>query len=98
MTTGFPTAAELQVMQLLMDEPRGLYGLQVVDKSKIRRGTQISRGSIYVLLGRLEDKGLVDVDRRKESNYPGMPRPLYKLNAHGQRVLAVAEANGMLTA
>jgi PadR family transcriptional regulator, regulatory protein PadR len=88
----FPTLAEMRVMQLLQDAPKGLYGLQIVERSN----GAIKRGSVYVLLGRLEEKGFIDVTRTQEANHPGLPRPHYRLNAAGARVLATAESMGML--
>lgn len=88
----FPTLAEMRVMQILQDAPKGLYGLQIVECSN----GEIKRGSVYVLLGRLEEKGFVEVKRSEESNYPGLPRPHYRLNGYGSRVLATAETLGML--
>lgn len=91
----FPTLAEVNVMRVLQDAPKGLYGLQIVAESK---GT-ISRGSVYVLLDRLELKGFIDVKRTDvKGAYPGLQRPHYKLNAEGRRVLAAAESIGMVPA
>lgn len=91
----FPTLAEVNVMRVLQDAPKGLYGLQIVAGSN---GT-VSRGSVYVLLDRLERKSFIDVRRTDvKGTYPGMQRPHYKLNAEGRRVLAAAESLGLLTA
>jgi DNA-binding PadR family transcriptional regulator len=60
------------------------YGLQMVAQSN----GQIARGSIYVLLGRMEDQGLVE--SRQEDRAPGasgIPRRLYRATGLGQRVL-----------
>jgi DNA-binding PadR family transcriptional regulator len=91
----FPTLAEVNVMRVLQDAPSGLYGLQIVAESN---GT-ISRGSVYVLLDRLERKGFIDVKRTDvKGTHPGLQRPHYKLNAEGRRMVVAAEALGMLTA
>ncbi len=88
----WPTPAEMGVMQHLQTMPRGAYGLQIVAKS---RGA-VNRGSVYVLLGRLEEKGFVRVIRPKaDPDYPGHPRPMYQLTADGSRVLAAAGAIGL---
>lgn len=92
MKTEFPTKTEMTVLSLLMNSPKGLYGLQVVDQSE----GSIKRGSVYVLLGRLEEKGFVSSALAKvDSNHPGLPRPIYKLTAPGQKVLQFAEQMGM---
>lgn len=88
----WPTASEMLVMRILQNEPRGLYGLQVVEQSD----GVVKRGSVYVLLGRLEEKGFVRVLRPKsETGLPGMPRPIYQLTGQGSKVLAAAETIGL---
>lgn len=82
----WPAGRELQVLKVLQGEPRGMYGLEIVERS----GGQIGRASIYVLLSRLEGKGFVRV-RRMTSNHPGLPRPIYSITAAGQRVLCASE-------
>jgi len=62
------------------------YGLQLVAASKGR----LKRGTIYVTLGRMEEKGYIS--SRLESapaDVGGMPRRLYQPTALGRRVLAV---------
>lgn len=65
------------VGQLVASAGSELYGLQLV-----KEGNDIKRGSVYVFLGRLEDKGLVE-SRREE--VPGLPTPrrLYKVTGAG---------------
>lgn len=59
---------------------REAYGLQLVRES----GGALKTGSIYVLLGRLEDKGLVQ-SRREDQNHLGglIPRVLYRITPAG---------------
>jgi PadR family transcriptional regulator, regulatory protein PadR len=66
-----------------------MYGLEIVDAS---RGS-IGRASIYVWLGRLQEKGFVRIAKTTAS-HPGMPRPIYKITGEGQRALAAAEVAG----
>jgi DNA-binding PadR family transcriptional regulator len=88
----WPTKKEMAVMQVLQDAPDGLYGLQIVGESK----GAVSRTSVYVLLSRLQDKGFVKVKRpQSDPDYPGLPRPLYRLTADGVRVLHAAESIGL---
>jgi DNA-binding PadR family transcriptional regulator len=75
-------------MQLLATEPGGQYGLELVNNSD----GKLKRGSVYVLLSRLEDKGYV---KAKEEAPPagtgGMPRRLYRITGLGQKVLQAYE-------
>jgi DNA-binding PadR family transcriptional regulator len=88
----WPTPAEMIVMRILQGKPRGAYGLEIVAASD----DTVKRGSVYVLLGRLEEKGFVRVLKTKpEAGYEGPPRPQYQLTGEGARVLAAAEAIGM---
>lgn len=88
----WPTRTEMTVMQLLQEEPKGLYGLQIVEAS----GKTISRGSIYVLLGRLEEKGFVRSTRPSPApGQSGLIRPIYRLTAEGRKVLDAASLLGM---
>jgi DNA-binding PadR family transcriptional regulator len=87
-STQWPSKAEMTVLGLLMNSPQGLYGLEVVEQSE----GSVKRGSVYVLLGRLEEKGYVTRSASKvDANYPGLPRPIYKLTAPGQQVLELAD-------
>ena len=88
----WPTKGEMVVMRILQDAPKGLYGLQIVAESD----KAISRGSIYVLLSRLQEKGYVKSRRpQSDPDYPGLPRPIYTLSAEGSRVLAFADQLGV---
>jgi PadR family transcriptional regulator PadR len=84
---------ESLILELLSGEE--LYGLQLVAASKRR----LKRGTIYVTLGRMEEKGYVT--SRLEDAPPdagGLPRRLYKPTALGVRVLtAWTEVARMLT-
>jgi DNA-binding PadR family transcriptional regulator len=76
---------ESLVLELLVQHGE-LYGLQLVSTSPRR----LKRGTIYVMLGRMEDKGYVS--SRLEDGPPpggGMPRRLYQPTALGRRVLAL---------
>jgi DNA-binding PadR family transcriptional regulator len=90
-----PTRSEIAVMQILQTAAAGLYGLELVEASN----GEVSRGSVYVLLGRLEDKGFVKKSEpaKAATDHPGLPRPIYKLTAEGMRVLAVVEGIGLVT-
>lgn len=91
-SSGFswPSRKELDVLRLLQEEPRGMYGLEVVDRSK----GAISRDSVYKWLARLENKGFVRV-RRTTANHPGLPRPIYAITAAGLRAIDAFEVATM---
>src|SRR5262245_30012460 len=77
--------------QLILDLLAGgeMFGLQLVEQS---RGA-LKRGTVYVTLGRMQDKGYVE--SRTEKQHPGaigLPRRLYRPTAYGFRVLAAWEA------
>ena len=70
---------------LLLDllQGRERYGLELVDAS----GGSIKRGSVYVLLSRMEAKGFVE--SRQEERQPGaigLPRRLYRATPYGLKV------------
>ena len=84
---------ESLILELLVREGE-LYGLQMVAASKRR----LKRGTVYVTLGRMEDKGYV-ASRQEEApaEVGGLPRRLYRATPLGRRVLSVwTKARGML--
>jgi DNA-binding PadR family transcriptional regulator len=72
---------ESLVMELLRGRER--YGLELVDAS----GAALKRGSVYVILARMEDKGFVD-SRQEErpQGAGGLPRRLYRATPYGKKV------------
>jgi DNA-binding PadR family transcriptional regulator len=61
-----------------------MYGLELVTASRRR----LKRGTVYVTLGRMEDKGYI-VSRLKAppSRAGGLPRRIYESTPLGRRVL-----------
>jgi DNA-binding PadR family transcriptional regulator len=60
------------------------YGLQLVDES---RGA-LKRGTVYVTLGRMEQKGLVESHHEPATRDPdAIPRRMYRATAYGRRVM-----------
>jgi PadR family transcriptional regulator, regulatory protein PadR len=74
---------ELLVLELLRHEE--LYGLQLVAASRGR----LKRGTVYVTLGRMEEKGYIasKLDA-PPSGAGGLPRRIYAGTALGRRMLA----------
>lgn len=78
------TGKERVILELLVSDG-AKYGLQLVDDS---RG-KLKRGTVYVTLGRMEHKGLVESRHEAASRDPdAIPRRMYHATAHGRRVLA----------
>lgn len=75
------TATERQILEFLASGE--MYGLQLVAASNGR----LKRGSVYVLLGRMEEKGFVVSRLEDDPHHSGLPRRLYRATAHGRRVL-----------
>lgn len=82
---------EFLIMHLLVGSTSTMYGLQLVEQSE----GELKRGTIYVTLNRLEEKGYVS--SRREDAQPGIatPRRLYKATGLGAKVFkALAAAGG----
>jgi DNA-binding PadR family transcriptional regulator len=77
------SAKETSILELLARDGE-LYGLQLVAESKGR----LKRGTVYVTLGRMEDKGYVTA-RAEDApeGAGGLPRRLYRPTPFGLRVL-----------
>jgi DNA-binding PadR family transcriptional regulator len=90
----WPSGKELEVLRLLESAGAGMYGLELVEKSK----GAIGRESIYKYLWRLEEKGYVTKKIPATADHPGMPRPIYRINGLGQMALAAAENMGIFGA
>lgn len=82
---------EAEVLWMLQRGER--FGLQLVEES----GGRIKRGSVYVLLGRLEEKGLVSSrPEARPALEGGLPRRLYRITAAGAAA-ARAHADALLS-
>jgi len=75
---------ELLILDLLM-QGQALYGLQLVAASRRR----LKRGTVYVTLGRMEDKGYITSSQEAPpAEAGGLPRRLYEPTPFGRRVVA----------
>ena len=89
MTDRSLSSTEMLIMQMLVSAPKGMYGLELVRESD----GKVKRGTVYVLLARLEDKGFVIAkDVAPPRNAGGLARPVYRITALGQRTLGAHEA------
>ena len=76
------SAKESLILALLIRE-RQLYGLQLVAASRRR----LKRGTVYVTLGRMEEKGYISSRlEHPPADAGGMPRRVYQATALGRRV------------
>jgi PadR family transcriptional regulator, regulatory protein PadR len=72
------------VLTLLRGEP--LYGYDLTTRLRSRGFPDIAEGTVYAVLVRIEQKGLVSVEKRPSEKGP--PRKVYALTAEGERHLA----------
>ncbi|MEM5518658.1 helix-turn-helix transcriptional regulator [Henriciella sp. AS95] len=79
------SAKERAILDVLIAHGE-LYGLQIV-----RAADGIKRGSVYVMLMRLEEKGLVSSRIPAENSVSGKPRPRYRVTGVGQRAMNALE-------
>jgi len=74
---------ERLILELLASEGP-MYGLQLVERSD----GALKRGTVYVTLGRMEAKGLVESQQEAVPHGGiGLPRRIYRPTALGERML-----------
>jgi DNA-binding PadR family transcriptional regulator len=78
-----PTLSRMEKLILELLRSDEMYGLQLVSAAK----GKLKRGSVYVLLGRMEEKGYVISHTEAEPQHAGLPRRLYRATGLGLRVL-----------
>src|ERR671912_1931258 len=64
---------------------RSAYGYEITAWLRDQGFTDIAEGTIYALLVRIEQRGLVDVE--KVPSVKGPPRKVYSLNSQGEKYL-----------
>ena len=64
---------------------RPAYGYEITARLREQGFSDIAEGTVYALLVRIEQKGLVDVE--KIPSEKGPPRKVYSLNAQGREYL-----------
>jgi len=85
--SGLPSAKEAEILSLLLSG-REMYGLEMVKASN----GALKRGTIYVVLDRLEKEGYVSSRLEKIETVSGLPRRQYRITGLGQRALAARAA------
>lgn len=89
----FPRLSRKEALILEMLVAGGeMYGLEMVETSQ----GELKRGTVYVTLNRMEDKGYIE-SRTEEQPPPegGLPRRRYKPTGYGARLLSALELAGM---
>jgi PadR family transcriptional regulator PadR len=83
-----PSPTEAEVLRRLIAGGES-YGLALVNTSE----GQLKRGTVYVTLDRMEDKGFVESRLEDEpiDDYIGIRRRLYRVTGFGARALAALE-------
>src|ERR1700754_1587788 len=71
------------VLAVLSDRPA--YGYEITAWLREQGFTEIAEGTVYALLVRIEQRGLVDVE--KVASEKGPPRKGYSLNSRGREYL-----------
>jgi DNA-binding PadR family transcriptional regulator len=75
---------ERLVLELLAAKRDRMYGLELVAESHGR----LKRGTVYVTLGRMQQKGLIEAEPEKFTDDSGLvPRRMYRATPYGLRVL-----------
>ncbi|MBW4709581.1 PadR family transcriptional regulator [Roseobacter sp. YSTF-M11] len=77
---------EYQVLDLLRSGVE-MYGLELVKASN----GALKRGTIYVTLNRMVEKGYLTSRAEDEPSEPGLPRRRYRVSGHGARVLSATD-------
>ena len=73
----------------LLRRSKEMYGLELVAASE----GELKRGTVYVTLARMEEKGLVSSRREDEpSPFGGLPRRLYTATSYGRELIAARNA------
>ncbi|WP_130011317.1 PadR family transcriptional regulator [Serinicoccus sediminis] len=71
------------VLTLLSSRPA--YGYEITARLRDQGFTDLAEGTVYALLIRIEQRGLVHVE--KVASEKGPPRKVFTLNAHGREYL-----------
>lgn len=79
------TNAEFVILSLICEQP--LHGYQIeneITQRNMRAWTDLSTSSIYYLLGKLEEKGLIEQIAPGEAATSGKPRKIFQATEEGQ--------------
>lgn len=86
--TDMPRISRVEAEILGLLRSKEMYGLELVKESSI-----LKRGTVYVTLERMADKGLVSSrEAERAPHESGLPRRIYSITGLGQRAMAAQEA------
>jgi len=79
------TNTEAMIMKILLEKAGAeIYGWELMEASD----GKLKRGTIYVILNRMEDKGFIDSRKEvRREGARGLPRRMYKLTGLGQKTI-----------
>jgi DNA-binding PadR family transcriptional regulator len=78
------TDAEFVVLSLICDQPQHGYQIEgEITRRNMRSWTDLSTSSIYYLIGKLEEKGLIELAPSEAGEPPGKPRKVYQATEFG---------------
>lgn len=83
-----PSPKEYLILDMLRSGQE-LYGLEMVKANP----KKLKRGTIYVTLMRMEEKGYVSSRHEKDPRDPGMPRRMFMITGKGVSALSIADAS-----
>lgn len=69
---------EAEILRILAENPEGMYGLEMVRESDL-----LKRGTVYVTLNRLAQKGFVESTREDRGSEGGLPRRVFTHTGEG---------------
>ena len=85
----FPRLSQKEYLILdLLRSGSERFGLEMVKESN----GALKRGTIYVTLTRMVDKGYLTSRQEDSPNDPGIPRRLYMITGEGARAMRIADA------
>lgn len=87
------SAKEYQIMDLLRSGGE-MFGLEMVKASN----GNLRRGTVYVTLSRMCEKGYLSSRAEESPNDPGMPRRMYRMTALGQQALRANDLSAAIFA
>lgn len=80
------SSKEVLILRLLTTRGE-MYGLELVKESS----GKLKRGTVYVTLGRMAEKGYVESRQVARDDESGPPKRVFRATGHGARVLAALE-------
>lgn len=77
-----PSDKEVVILHMLKNDPDGMYGLEMV-----RESDELKRGTVYVTLNRMAEKGFVESRQEDRGAEGGLPKRVFSITGTGRRAL-----------